>query len=198
MLRFNERNKEKIKRKENFYPEKTLREKNCEVNMGKEKNKNQIIKILKDELKQNVMDFLNHEYIKEKIENRDENTAFIMELYDTFDEINSIVRVAIKNKKVPAVEVLTEEEVFRRVIEYNKQAKEAKNKADKKKAKRFYEMKATLLKKYGRPLCIHSLKGGYKVVLVQLRNGTFHCPIDYYSLDEIENLKVEDFRGTIE
>ena len=56
----------------------------------------------------------------------------------------------------------------------------------------------TLLKKYGEPLCIHSLQGGYKVVLVKLKNGKFHCPIDRYSLDEIEDLKIEDYEGGIE
>lgn len=56
----------------------------------------------------------------------------------------------------------------------------------------------TLLKKYGEPLCIHSLQGGYKVVLVKLKNGKFHCPIDYYSLDEIEHLRIEDYEGIIE
>jgi hypothetical protein len=34
--------------------------------------------------------------------------------------------------------------------------------------------------------------------LVKLKNGTFHCPIDEYSLDVIENLKVEDYEGGIE
>ena len=56
----------------------------------------------------------------------------------------------------------------------------------------------TLLKKYGEPLCIHSLQGGYKVVLVKLKNGKFHCPIDRYSLDEIEHLRIEDYEGGIE
>lgn len=161
-------------------------------------NKEKTIKILKKELKQNILDFLNHEYISEKIIEQEDNPEFIMELYDIVNEINTIVKKAIKNKKVPNEEILTEEEVFRRVIEYNRQAKEAKKKFDKKKVKKFYEKKAMLLKKYGKPICIHSLGGGYKVVLVKLKNGTFHCPISQYSLDEIENLKIEDYQGIIE
>lgn len=161
-------------------------------------NKERIIEILKEELKQDVLDFLNHEYINEKIIDQENNPEFIMELYDILDEINMIVKKTIKNKKAPSEEILTEEEAFRRVIEYNRQAKEAKKNSDKKKAKRFYEKKSRLLKKYGEPLCIHSLGDGYKVVLVKLKNGTFHCPIDQYSLDEIENLKIEDYQGIIE
>lgn len=161
-------------------------------------NKEKIIKILKKELKQNVLDFLNHEYINEKIVEQENNPEFVMELYDMLDEINIIVRKTIKNKRTPEEEALTEEEAFERVIEYNKQAKEAKKNLDRKKEKKFYEKKAMLLKEYGKPICIHSLKGGYKVVLVKLKNGTFHCPIDKYSLDEIENLKVEEYQGIIE
>lgn len=161
-------------------------------------NKEKTIKILKKKLKQNILDFLNHEYISEKIIEQEDNPEFIMELYDIVNEINTIVKKTIKNKKVPNEEILTEEEVFRRVIEYNRQAKEAKKKFDKKKVKKFYEKKAMLLKKYGKPICIHSLGGGYKVVLVKLKNGTFHCPISQYSLDEIENLKIEDYQGIIE
>ena len=56
----------------------------------------------------------------------------------------------------------------------------------------------TLLKKYGEPLSIHSLQGGYKIVLVKLKNGKFYCTINKYSLDEIENLKIEDYEGVIE
>lgn len=56
----------------------------------------------------------------------------------------------------------------------------------------------TLLKKYGEPLCIHSLQGGYEIVLVKLKNGKFYCTINKYSLDEIENLKIEDYEGVIE
>ena len=121
-----------------------------------------------------------------------------MELYDIASEINELIKGTIKSKKAPNSELLTKEEAFRRVIEYNRQAKEAKKRADKKNVKKFYEKKATLLKKYGEPLCIHSLKGGYKVVLVKLKNGKFHCPIDKYSLDEIEDLKIEDYEGGIE
>ena len=161
-------------------------------------NKERIIGILKQELKQNVLDFLNHEYIIEKIKEQEENPEFVMELYDMANEIDMLIRQTIKSKKAPNNEILTEEEVFRRVIEYNRQAKEAKKRADKKNVKKFYEKKATLLKKYGEPLCIHSLQGGYKVVLVKLKNGKFHCPIDYYSLDEIEHLRVEDYEGIIE
>lgn len=161
-------------------------------------NKERIIEILKQELKQNVLDFLTHEYIIEKIKDQEENPEFIMELYDIASEINELIKGTIKSKKAPNSELLTKEEAFRRVIEYNRQAKEAKKKADKKNVKKFYEKKATLLKKYGEPLCIHSLKGGYKVVLVKLKNGKFHCPIDRYSLDEIEHLKIEDYEGIIE
>lgn len=161
-------------------------------------NKEWIIQILKNELKQNVLDFLNHKYIIEKIKEQDDNPEFIMELYDILNEINLLVKQTIKNKHAPNEDIITEEEAFRRVIEYNRQAKEAKKNSDKKKAKKFYNKKAALLKKYGEPLCIHSLGGGYKVVLVKLRNGTFHCPINQYSLDEIENLKIEDYEGVIE
>ena len=161
-------------------------------------NKERIIEILKQELKQNVLDFLTHEYIIEKIKDQEENPEFIMELYDIASEINELIKGTIKSKKAPNSELLTKEEAFRRVIEYNRQAKEAKKRADKKNVKKFYEKKATLLKKYGEPLCIHSLKGGYKVVLVKLKNGKFHCPIDKYSLDEIEDLKIEDYEGGIE
>lgn len=161
-------------------------------------NKEKIIEILKKELKQNVLDFLNHEYIIEKIKEQEDNPEFIMELYDIASEINELIKGTIKSKKAPDNEILTEEEIFRRVIEYNKQAKEAKKRDDKKNVKKFYEKKAILLKKYGEPLCIHSLQGGYKVVLVKLKNGTFHCPIDKYSLDEIEDLKIEDYEGGIE
>lgn len=161
-------------------------------------NKERIIEILKQELKQNVLDFLTHEYIIEKIKDQEENPEFIMELYDIASEINELIKGTIKSKKAPNSELLTKEEAFRRVIEYNRQAKEAKKRADKKNVKKFYEKKATLLKKYGEPLCIHSLKGGYKVVLVKLKNGKFHCPIDRYSLDEIEHLKIEDYEGIIE
>lgn len=161
-------------------------------------NKERIIEILKKELKQNVLDFLNHKYIIEKIKEQDDNPEFIMELYDILNEINLLVKQTIKNKHAPNEDIITEEEAFRRIIEYNRQAKEAKKNSNKKKAKKFYDKKAALLKKYGKPLCIHSLGGGYKVVLVKLRNGTFHCPINQYSLDEIENLKVEDYEGIIE
>ncbi len=161
-------------------------------------NKKRTIEILKKELKQSVLDFLNHEYIIEKIAEQENNPEFIMELYDIINEIDEIVRKTIKSKTVPDEEIFTEEEAFRRVIEYNRQAKQAQKSSDRKKAKRFYEKKAKLLKKYGKPLCIHSLKGGYKVVLVKLKNGTFHCPINQYSLDEVENLKIEDYEGVIE
>lgn len=161
-------------------------------------NKERIIEILKKELKQNILDFLNHEYIIEKIAEQENNPEFIMELYDLINEIDRIVRKTIKSKTAPDEEIFTEEEAFRRVIEYNRQAKQAQKSSDRKKAKRFYEKKAKLLKKYGKPLCIHSLKGGYKVVLVKLKNGTFHCPINQYSLDEVENLKIEDYEGVIE
>lgn len=162
------------------------------------KTKERTVEVLKSELRQNVLDFLNHEYIREKIEEQEENLEFIMEIYDILNEINEIVKKSIKNKKVPTGEILTEEEAFRRVIEYNREAKEAKRNLDMKKAKKFYEKKARILKKYGEPLCIHSLMGGYKVVLVKLKNGRFHCPIDEYSLDEIETLKIEDYQGIIE
>ena len=161
-------------------------------------NKERTIEILKKELKQNILEFLNHEYIREKIEEQENNPEFIMELYDIINEIDMIIRKTIKSKKAPEDKILTEDEIFRRVIEYNRQAKEAKKNSDKKKAKRFYEKKAMLLKKYGEPLCIHSLDGGYRVVLVKLKNGTFHCPINLYSLDEIENLKIEDYQWTME
>ena len=161
-------------------------------------NKERIIEILKKELKQNVLDFLNHEYIIEKIKEQEENPEFIMELYDIASEINELIKGTIKSKKAPNNNILSEEEIFRRVIEYNRQAKEAKKRDDKKNVKKFYGKKATLLKKYGESLCIHSLQGGYKVVLVKLKNGKFHCPIDRYSLDEIEDLKIEDYEGGIE
>ena len=138
-------------------------------------DKEKIIEVLKKDLKESVVAFLNHKYIIEKIKDQENNPEFIMELYDTVNDINSLIKKTIKNK----------------------QAKEIK-KIDRKKSKKFYHKKAILLKKYGTPLCIHSLKGGYKVVLVKLKNGTFHCPIDEYSLDEIENLKVEDYEGGIE
>ena len=163
-----------------------------------EENKEKVIEILKQELKQNVLDFLNHEYVIEKIREQEDNQEFIMGLYDILNEINVIVKQTIKTKYAPSEEILTEEEAFRRVIEYNRQAKEAKKNSDRKKAKKFYDKKSMLLKKYGKPLCIHSLGGGYRVVLVKLKNGTFHCPVNHYSLDELENLKTEDFNGIIE
>lgn len=160
-------------------------------------DKEKIIEVLKKDLKESVVAFLNHEYIIEKIKDQENNPEFIMELYDIVNDINSLIKKTIKNKQAPEEPILTEDEAFLMVIECNKQAKEIK-KIDKKKSKKFYHKKAMLLKKYGIPLCIHSLKGGYKVVLVKLKNGTFHCPIDEYSLDEIENLKVEDYEGGIE
>lgn len=90
--------------------------------------KDRIIEILKNELKQNVLDFLNHEYIAQKIENPEENTEFIMQIYDVLNDIDSIVKKSIKTRKIPENELFTEEEAFRRVIEYNRQAKEAKKK----------------------------------------------------------------------
>lgn len=160
-------------------------------------DKEKIIEVLKKDLKESVVAFLNHEYIIEKIKDQENNPEFIMELYDIVNDINSLIKKTIKNKQAPEEPILTEDEAFLMVIECNKQAKEIK-KIDKKKSKKFYHKKAMLLKKYGIPLCIHSLKGGYKFVLVKLKNGTFHCPIDEYSLDEIENLKVEDYEGGIE
>ena len=160
-------------------------------------DKEKIIEVLKKDLKESVVAFLNHKYIIEKIKDQENNPEFIMELYDIVNDINSLIKKTIKNKQAPEEPIFTEDEAFLMVIEYNKQAKEIK-KIDKKESKKFYNKKAILLKKYGAPLCIHSLKGGYKVVLVKLKNGTFHCPIDEYSLDEIENLKVEDYEGGIE
>ena len=104
-------------------------------------NKERIIEILKQELKQNVLDFLNHEYIIEKIKEQEENPEFVMELYDIANEIDMLIRQTIKSKKAPNNEILTKEEAFRRVIEYNRQAKEAKKRADKKNVKKFYEKK---------------------------------------------------------
>lgn len=160
-------------------------------------DKEKIIEVLKKDLKESLVAFLNHKYIIEKIKDQENNPEFIMELYDIVNDINSLIKKTIKNKQAPEEPIFTEDEAFLMVIEYNKQAKEIK-KIDKKESKKFYNKKAILLKKYGTPLCIHSLKGGYKVVLVKLKNGTFHCPIDEYSLDEIENLKVEDYEGGIE
>lgn len=100
-------------------------------------NKEKVIEILKQELKQNVLDFLNHEYIIEKIKEQEENPEFIMGLYDTLNEINVIVKQTIKTKHAPSEEILTEEEAFRRVIEYNRQAKEAKKIPTRKKQKNF-------------------------------------------------------------
>ena len=111
-----------------------------------EENKEKVIEILKQELKQNVLDFLNHEYVIEKIREQEDNQEFIMGLYDILNEINVIVKQTIKTKHAPSEEILTEEEAFRRVIEYNRQAKEAKKNSDRKKAKKFYNKKSMLLK----------------------------------------------------
>ena len=102
-----------------------------------EENKEKVIEILKQELKQNVLDFLNHEYVIEKIREQEDNQEFIMGLYDILNEINVIVKQTIKTKHAPSEEILTEEEAFRRVIEYNRQAKEAKKILTGKKQKNF-------------------------------------------------------------
>lgn len=77
------------------------------------KTKERTVEVLKSELRQNVLDFLNHEYIREKIEEQEENPEFIMEIYDILNEINEIVKKSIKNKKVPTGKYLLKRKFFK-------------------------------------------------------------------------------------
>ena len=73
-------------------------------------DKEKIIEVLKKDLKESVVAFLNHEYIIEKIKDQENNPEFIMELYDIVNDINSLIKKTIKNKQAPEEPIFTEDE----------------------------------------------------------------------------------------